>query len=112
MLVLCSNINSREWNHFIVSQSSLARRPSLLYWITRVWLLAHRGEMHEEPNRLYSERPASYIVGLLVAAVIIGSNFFDKANYRLAQTTPKYMPEQKKVYESWGRTPGETLAGA
>src|SRR6185369_9799030 len=23
--------------------------PLLLYWISRVWLLAHRGEMHDDP---------------------------------------------------------------
>jgi len=23
--------------------------PVLLYWISRVWLIAHRGEMHDDP---------------------------------------------------------------
>ena len=23
--------------------------PALLYWISRVWLVTHRGEMHDDP---------------------------------------------------------------
>ncbi|MCA1607159.1 MAG: UbiA family prenyltransferase [Acidobacteria bacterium] len=47
--------------------------PCLLYWITRVWLLAHRGEMHEDPIVFTLKDPASYIVGALVTAVIIAA---------------------------------------
>ena len=74
VLVLVLYINSRE-------VASLYRQPiilwlvgpCLLYWITRVWLLAHRGEMHEDPIVFTVKDPASYIVGALVAAVIIAA---------------------------------------
>jgi 4-hydroxybenzoate polyprenyltransferase len=74
VLVLVLYINSRE-------VASLYRQPiilwlvgpCLLYWITRVWLLAHRGEMHEDPIVFTVKDPASYIAGAMVAAVIIAA---------------------------------------
>ena len=45
--------------------------PLLLYWVTRVWLLAHRGRMHGDPVVFaLSDRP-SYVVAGLVAALLI-----------------------------------------
>lgn len=45
--------------------------PCLLYWITRVWLLAHRGRLHDDPVVFTVKDPASYAVGALVAILII-----------------------------------------
>lgn len=39
---------------------------AVLYWISRIWLLAHRGEMHEDPVLFAIRDRASYIVVLLV----------------------------------------------
>jgi 4-hydroxybenzoate polyprenyltransferase len=72
VLVLVLYINSRE----VVA---LYRRPTilwlvgpcLLYWITRIWLLAHRGEMDEDPILFTVKDRTSYLVGGLVATVII-----------------------------------------
>ncbi len=44
--------------------------PLLLYWISRVWLIAHRGEMHEDPVVFALKDRVSYLVGLLTLAVI------------------------------------------
>ena len=38
--------------------------PLLLYWISRVWLLAHRGEMHEDPVVFAIHDRVSYAVGI------------------------------------------------
>lgn len=46
--------------------------PVILYWLSRVWLKAHRGELHEDPVTLAFRDPASYVTGaaaLLIVAV-------------------------------------------
>ena len=44
--------------------------PLLLYWISRVWLTAHRGQMHDDPIVFALKDPASYVVGGLTLAVL------------------------------------------
>jgi 4-hydroxybenzoate polyprenyltransferase len=74
VLVLVLYINSKE----VVS---LYRQPTilwlvgpcLLYWITRVWLLAHRGKMDDDPIVFTVKDPASYVVGAMVVAVIVAA---------------------------------------
>lgn len=45
--------------------------PLLLYWISRAWLLAHRGQMHDDPVVFALKDPVSRWVGVLFAAVFI-----------------------------------------
>ena len=44
--------------------------PLLLYWISRIWLLAHRGQMHEDPVVFALRDRVSYVVGACVALVL------------------------------------------
>jgi 4-hydroxybenzoate polyprenyltransferase len=44
--------------------------PIVLYWLSRTWLLAHRGELKEDPVTLAIRDPVSYGVALASAAVI------------------------------------------
>jgi 4-hydroxybenzoate polyprenyltransferase/phosphoserine phosphatase len=44
--------------------------PILLYWLSRNWLLAHRGELKEDPVTLAIRDPVSYGVALTAALVI------------------------------------------
>jgi 4-hydroxybenzoate polyprenyltransferase len=44
--------------------------PLLLYWIGRMWLLAHRGQVHDDPIVATVRDPASYLIGFLVALVM------------------------------------------
>jgi 4-hydroxybenzoate polyprenyltransferase len=47
--------------------------PVLLYWITRVWILTHRGEMHEDPVIFaFHDRP-SLIAGAAFCAVFVAA---------------------------------------
>ena len=47
--------------------------PLFVYWIIRVWLIAHRGNMHDDPILFAFRDRVSYIVALLiVVAVILG----------------------------------------
>jgi 4-hydroxybenzoate polyprenyltransferase len=45
--------------------------PLLLYWITRIWMLAWRGRMHDDPLAFAAKDPHAYIVGILSAAIIL-----------------------------------------
>ena len=43
----------------------------LLYWIARVWLLAHRGTMDDDPIVFAASDPVSYLVAGAAAAVLL-----------------------------------------
>ena len=45
--------------------------PLMLYWISRLWLLAHRGRVHDDPIIFTLKDPVSYIVGVLVVGVMV-----------------------------------------
>lgn len=45
--------------------------PIFLYWISRVWLLAHRGQMHEDPILFAIKDKQSYILGFLVIIIML-----------------------------------------
>ena len=47
--------------------------PIILYWLSRNWLLAHRGELQEDPVTLAMRDRVSYGVALASAAVIAAS---------------------------------------
>jgi 4-hydroxybenzoate polyprenyltransferase/phosphoserine phosphatase len=47
--------------------------PIVLYWLSRTWLMAHRGELREDPVTLAIRDPVSYGVALASAAVIAAS---------------------------------------
>lgn len=44
--------------------------PLLLFWTGRMWLLAHRGRIHEDPIVASARDPSSYVVGALVGLVL------------------------------------------
>ena len=44
--------------------------PILLYWLGRVWLLAHRGLVHDDPLLFALRDRASYVVGVAMALTI------------------------------------------
>jgi 4-hydroxybenzoate polyprenyltransferase len=44
--------------------------PLLLFWISRMWLMAHRGRIFDDPIVATVRDPASYLLGALVALVL------------------------------------------
>jgi len=44
--------------------------PLLLFWTSRMWLLAHRGRIHDDPIVATVRDPVSYVLGALVAVVM------------------------------------------
>lgn len=49
--------------------------PLMLYWISRVWLLARRGEMHDDPVVFALKDRVSYAVGASVALVAVAASW-------------------------------------
>ncbi|MBX7143043.1 MAG: UbiA family prenyltransferase [Oligoflexia bacterium] len=47
--------------------------PLLLYWISRIWLIAHRGKLHEDPIVFAIHDKVSYVVGLLAVFIMIAA---------------------------------------
>lgn len=74
VLVLALYINSREvvelyqhpWVLWLIG-------PCLLYWITRMWFLAHRGQMTDDPILFAVRDRKSYMVGFAVMVLIFAA---------------------------------------
>jgi len=47
--------------------------PLLLYWISRVWLITHRGQMHDDPVIFALRDKISLALSVLVALTILGA---------------------------------------
>jgi hypothetical protein len=48
--------------------------PLLLYWVTRVWFLAHRGRVYGDPVVFaLTDRPSYVLAGLVAAILIVAS---------------------------------------
>jgi 4-hydroxybenzoate polyprenyltransferase len=48
--------------------------PLLLFWISRMWLLAHRGRIDQDPIVAAVRDPASYAIGALVALILYAAS--------------------------------------
>jgi 4-hydroxybenzoate polyprenyltransferase len=51
--------------------------PLLLYWITRIWFLARRGVVHDDPVLFAATDRASYVVGALILCVAVFATLLD-----------------------------------
>lgn len=47
--------------------------PLLLFWISRVWLIAHRGQMHDDPIIFAIRDKVSLLIGFLFMVVFIAA---------------------------------------
>ncbi|MGB3626939.1 MAG: hypothetical protein WA989_13995, partial [Henriciella sp.] len=54
-----------------------ATTPLLLYWISRMLVLANRGEMDDDPIVFAAKDKTSILTGFCVLGVILVSEFFD-----------------------------------
>jgi 4-hydroxybenzoate polyprenyltransferase len=76
VLVMALYINSREVVTLYRYPALLwLIGPCLLYWVTRIWFLANRGEMDDDPVIFALRDGASYVVGLVVVTVIFAASF-------------------------------------
>lgn len=75
VLVLAFYINSREVVALYDHPMYLwFMGPFLLYWITRMWFLANRAEIKDDPIVFTVKDPASYVVGAVIAVVMIAAS--------------------------------------
>jgi len=44
--------------------------PPLLFWVSRMWMLGHRGLMNQDPIVAAVRDPASYVIGAVVALIL------------------------------------------
>lgn len=70
VLVLALYVNNPEPGLYVHPMRLLLICPLLLYWISRVWLLAHRGRMHEDPIVFALRDGTSYGIGALAMLVL------------------------------------------
>lgn len=47
--------------------------PLLLYWISRVWIVAHRGAMHDDPVIFAVVDPVSRVLLVIAALIVLGA---------------------------------------
>ncbi len=45
--------------------------PLLLFWVSRAWLVTHRGEMHDDPVVFALRDPLSLAVGVLTVLIVV-----------------------------------------
>ena len=48
--------------------------PVLLYWICRFWLIAHRGELNEDPILFASKDRLTYILGAVCGVILLAAS--------------------------------------
>lgn len=47
--------------------------PLVLYWVSRVWIITHRGNLHHDPIVFALRDRISYVLGALAAALIVAA---------------------------------------
>ena len=74
VLVLALYVNS-ETSHELYGQPMVIWLlcPVLLYWISRVWLVTHRGEMHDDPILFALTDPHSRYMLLVCGLIFLGA---------------------------------------
>jgi 4-hydroxybenzoate polyprenyltransferase len=72
VLVLALYANSTEVTRLYRYPAMLLLMcPLLLFWISRVWMLAHRGQLHDDPVVFALKDKASYALAALALAIIL-----------------------------------------
>ena len=73
--VLALYINSAEVNTLYRHPQLLwLIMPAMLYWITRVWLKTHRGEMHDDPVVFAAKDWQSLLIGGFIFCVAFAAS--------------------------------------
>ncbi len=75
--------------------------PLMFYWLSRVWLLTHRGQMHDDPVGVRGARSISYVVGAWRWA----SSIWRGEDVQRA-CPPADRPKVRTQVTSWARIPG------
>jgi 4-hydroxybenzoate polyprenyltransferase len=74
VLILCLFVSSPGVSNLYKTPEILwLVGPVMLYWISRVWFLAHRGILDADPVLFATRDRTSYVCGLLMCAVVVAA---------------------------------------
>jgi len=74
VLVLALYINSPDIAKlYRIPEAVWLLCPVLLFWISRVWVKAQRGEVHDDPIIFALKDRVSQVLGLIGLAIIVGA---------------------------------------
>lgn len=72
VLVFCLYLDSSlVQSLYIRSELLWLATPILLYWITRIWFLARRRALHQDPIVFAIKDRVSYLAGLALVAIVL-----------------------------------------
>jgi len=72
ILILALYVNSADVGGLYANRWALwMTLPPLLYWISRIWMKTHRGEMHDDPVVFAATDRQSWILACLVALALL-----------------------------------------
>jgi H+/Cl- antiporter ClcA len=81
VLVLALYVNAEEVSTLYLHPKVLwFTCPMLLFWISRIWFLANRGKLSEDPVVFAARDPFSYILSIFLFLVLFlaSGNFIDR----------------------------------
>ncbi len=74
VLVLALYINSPEMTRLYSRPEAIwLLCPLFLYWIGRIWMIAHRGDMHDDPLVFTSRDATSLLIGILCGIIVLAA---------------------------------------
>jgi 4-hydroxybenzoate polyprenyltransferase len=72
VLVLCLFVSGEDVSQLYQTPELLwLMCPVMLYWISRIWLLARRGDLHEDPVLFATTDWSSYVSGALILVTVM-----------------------------------------
>jgi 4-hydroxybenzoate polyprenyltransferase len=83
VLVLALYLNSDDVKGYRLPEAMMLVCPALLYWISRVWLLARRGRLDDDPVVFAAKDPVSRLVAAGVLVVFVLATVVDRARLPL-----------------------------
>jgi len=82
VLVFALYINSEQMARYYANPWALwLICPVLVYWISRVWFVAKRGELHDDPVVFALSDASSWLAGLLVLVLALLAVFFPRVPF-------------------------------
>jgi hypothetical protein len=76
VLVLALYVSGKEVVELYASPAVIWMAcPLLLYWISRIWLLARRGLVHDDPLVFALRDKVTYVVAAIGALIFLGAKW-------------------------------------
>ena len=74
VLVLALYVNGKDVNELYRHPEVIwLACPMLLYWISRIWFLANRGKLDDDPVVFAARDPVSYLLGAVLLIILLAA---------------------------------------